>query len=99
MEPWIAAKLDYAAQLRSADKTDHAPLYAKAYETVSRLRWEKLGAIDDPAARTAGTGPHLAAGIARICQRSDKVIELGCGRGYTAMVVASRVARLRWASN
>ena len=90
MEPWIELEVEYARRLREASAEERRTLYAEAYSRVGALRMASMHA-EAPEHRTAGTYPALAERLASFCRPSDRVLEIGCGRGYTCLKLAPHV--------
>ena len=85
-------ELEYAKRLRASSRGERRRLYREAYNAVS-----EAGAAAMPESveqRTAGTSPALVQSLIRLCEPSDRVLEVGCGRGYTCLNLASHVASL-----
>src|SRR5258708_15092507 len=48
----------------------------------------------DPECRRAGTSKELVATLAPLCRLDQRVLEVGCGRGYTCWKLAPRVKEI-----
>jgi len=90
MDPWTKAEFEYAKKLKECSADKRKALYAEAYGTVSALH-NVARKNKDPEKRTAGTSPKLVKRLAKICSRSDRILEVGAGRGYTCMKLAAHV--------
>lgn len=93
MERWAELELDYARRLRASNREQRKSLYAEAYREVSKARMETV-ACTDPEKRTAGTSKALVAILARVCRPEQRVLEVGCGRGYTCWQLAAHVREI-----
>ncbi len=93
MERSEELEFEYAERLRSSTRDERKTLYEEAYSVVSEVYMAKL-ASPDPEKRTAGTYRGLAEMLARVCRPDEKVLEVGCGRGYTCMVLAPYVKEI-----
>lgn len=88
MDPRKQLEFEYAARLNTSDAVTRRQLYGEAYSRVGELREFKS---DRPEDRTAGTSKDLVEQLARLLDRDEDVLEIGCGRGYTCMMLASHV--------
>lgn len=93
MEAQEALEFSYAEKLRAATAEERKILYRQAYSDVSALRVAHFKS-DRPEDRTAGTSERMVQTIARCVSRDDRVLEIGCGRGYTCLKLAPFVARM-----
>jgi 2-polyprenyl-3-methyl-5-hydroxy-6-metoxy-1,4-benzoquinol methylase len=90
---WAALEIEYGRRLRASTREQRKSLYAEAYSEVSKARMETVVSTD-PEKRTAGTSRELVAILARICHRQQRVLEVGCGRGYTCWQLAPHVKEI-----
>ena len=90
MEAWKALEFEYGRRLRESGREERRRLYAEAYSAVSALAVQKCRS-DSPEDRTAGTSPSLVEVLCQLVGRDDDVLEVGCGRGYTCLMLASHV--------
>lgn len=90
MENFQKLELQYAKMLRDSSYTERKILYTKAYNAVSAAVMTKMTS-KNPEHRTAGTSPALVKIFVRLCRSDDKVLEVGCGRGYTCCGLARHV--------
>lgn len=95
MEPdirvrWKALEFEYAKRLRECPAHDRKALYTEAYSAVSELAVERFKS-DRPEDRTAGTSKKTVALIAKFVDKNDRVLEVGCGRGYTCFMLSPQV--------
>jgi SAM-dependent methyltransferase len=88
MERWKELEFEYAHQLRTCEAGARRKLYAEAYAEVDRLRSFRSERPED---RTAGTSPALVHMLQRFVSPEDDVLEIGCGRGYTGLMLAPGV--------
>jgi len=88
MEEWKRLEFSYAKRLRECSASERRSLYSEAYSRVAAAS-EFESTV--PEQRTAGTGPEIVELIAHLLRPSDDVLEVGCGRGYTCMMLAPRV--------
>jgi SAM-dependent methyltransferase len=93
MERWVELEFDYARRLRASNREQRKALYAEAYSEVSKARMAAFTSAD-PETRTAGTSKGLVATLAPLCRRDQRVLEVGCGRGYTCWKLAPRVKEI-----
>src|SRR5690242_19197294 len=93
MERWVELEFDYARRLRASSREERKTLYAEAYSQVSKARMEAFTSAD-PECRTAGTCKELVATLAPLCRLDDRVLEVGCGRGYTCWQLATLVREM-----
>ncbi len=91
MEDWQLLELEYARRLRSSTREERRTLYAEAYSAVGALRIPLLP--DDAESRTAGTSKALVDMLLTVVNPGDHILEVGCGRGYTALRLAPAVSR------
>lgn len=89
---WQQLEMEYAEKLRASTWEQRRKLYQEAYSAVSEMGKSEMP--DDIQKRTAGTSPHLVNLLARLCKRTDHVLEVGCGRGYTCLKLAPHVESL-----
>jgi SAM-dependent methyltransferase len=89
---WRDLELEYARRLRSSDREKRKALYVEAYSTVAEHWVSDLST--EPERRTAGTSPNIVNSLIRLCDASDHVLEVGCGRGYTCLKLAPHVRSL-----
>ena len=87
MEQWCKLEFEFARRLRESSQAHRQALYAEAYGRVSALRMEAFESTL-PKDRTAGTSPQLVECLSHLCGVDDKVLEIGCGRGYTCLELA-----------
>jgi 2-polyprenyl-3-methyl-5-hydroxy-6-metoxy-1,4-benzoquinol methylase len=92
MNDWQKLEIEYAERLRKSTPAERKELYIEAYSAVS----EKGATLmpEEPEKRTAGTTPSLVKSISRLCDSSDRILEVGCGRGYTCLKLAPHVASI-----
>ena len=88
--PFQSLEIHYDRRLREANSFERINLYNEAYSTVSNLRIKELK-TNDPEARTAGTSKQLVQLLSQLLDEHDDVIEIGCGRGYTCLMLAPYV--------
>jgi SAM-dependent methyltransferase len=93
MERWVELEFDYARRLRASNREQRKALYAEAYSEVSKARMAAFTSAD-PETRTAGTSKGLVATLAPLCRRDQRVLEVGCGRGYTCWKLAPHVREI-----
>jgi 2-polyprenyl-3-methyl-5-hydroxy-6-metoxy-1,4-benzoquinol methylase len=86
---WRELELHYADLLRKSDREDRRRLFEEAYTVVSAARMATMP--DEPAQRTAGTSEALVRSLARLCGPQHRVLEVGCGRGFTCLKLAPHV--------
>lgn len=91
MEEWQTLEFEYAKRLRECPAADRRALYDEAYSRVAAAAVDRFKS-DDPADRTAGTSVRLVDALSQLVSADDKVLEVGCGRGYTCLGLAPRVA-------
>jgi len=91
MEEWKRLEFEHAKRLREYGTTERRKLYSKAYSAVASLAMKRKFASNAPEDRTAGTSKKLVEALIQICDKNDDVIEIGCGRGYTCMLLAPHV--------
>ena len=92
MRSWHKLEIEYAERLRDSSRDERRQLYAEAYSAVSEGWMATLP--EEPEKRTAGTSPSLVKSLIRLSSSSDRVLEVGCGRGYTYLKLAPHVASL-----
>jgi SAM-dependent methyltransferase len=91
MEPWKVLEFEYAKRLReSISINERKRLYTEAYSAVSILALQRFSS-DKPEERTAGTSKSLVKLLSKIVDKNDDVLEIGCGRGYTCLMLAPYV--------
>jgi SAM-dependent methyltransferase len=93
MERWAELEFDYARRLRASNRDQRKALYVEAYSEVSKARMATFTSAD-PEHRTAGTCKELVATLAPLCRPDQRVLEVGCGRGYTCWKLAPRVREI-----
>lgn len=81
-------EFEYAARLNKSDAATRRRLYGEAYTRVGELREFKSERPED---RTAGTSKDLVEQLAALLGPDEDVLEVGCGRGYTCMMLAPHV--------
>jgi SAM-dependent methyltransferase len=92
MKKQHALEMEYAKRLRSSTHAERRTLYEEAYSAVSESALAEMpGEIEK---RTAGTSPRLVNLVIRRCRPTDRVLEVGCGRGYTCLKLAPHVRSL-----
>lgn len=89
IEPWEKLEFDYAKKLKRSSYDERKNLYKEAYSEVSKLRMSVMPS--DPEKRTAGTSKGLVKSLIKLCKSNDRVLEIGCGRGYTCWKLAPHV--------
>lgn len=89
MEKVHRLEFEYAKRLREASSCERALLYKEGYSIVSKMVMENMS--DAPECRTAGTSIGYLQRVISFLNPSDNVLELGCGRGYTCLMLASNV--------
>jgi len=87
MDPSKKLEFEYAKRLRESNTEDRRRLYFEAYSNVSSAMIGSLKSIR-PEDRTAGTSPRLLALLSKAFAPSERILELGCGRGYTCLKLA-----------
>lgn len=90
---WKALEFEYAKRLRECPVQERRALYIEAYSAVSELAVERFKS-DRPEDRTAGTSKKTVALISKFTHKTDRVLEVGCGRGYTCFMLSSHVKSL-----
>ena len=90
MEEWKRLEFHYANCLREASAEKRRGLYYEAYSAVSKLAMERFES-SNPEDRTAGTSKRLIKLLSHIVDKNDNVLEIGCGRGYTCLMLAPYV--------
>ena len=80
----------YAKRLRESNSIERRKLYGEAYSIVSGLTYKPIQGMN-PAERTAGTTKRLIQQISQLVNSNDTVLEVGCGRGYTCLMLAQHV--------
>jgi len=93
MERWVELEFDYARRLRASNREQRKALYVEAYSEVSKARMAGFTS-EDPESRTAGTSKGLVATLAPLCRLDQRVLEVGCGRGYTCWKLAPLVREI-----
>src|SRR5262245_2545485 len=93
MDRWVELEFAYARRLRTRSREQRKTLYAEAYSAVSKARMDAFTSTD-PECRTAGTSKELVATLAPLCRPDQRVLEVGCGRGYTCWKLAPRVREI-----
>ena len=91
MEKWKELEFDYAQRLRQVGLTERRPLYGEAYTTVYKFK-QFPGRL--PEERTAGTSRALVELLLGVLGEEERVLEVGCGRGYTCLMLAPHVAAM-----
>lgn len=89
MDKRSSLEFEYGRRLRECSSEERQDLYAEAYSKTV-----EAGAADMPEdieSRTAGTSRGLVTALQKICRKSDSVLEVGCGRGYTCLNLAPYV--------
>lgn len=87
---WKELEFYYAKRLRESNKEERRRLYGEAYTAVAEQRVTEFKS-NDPEQRTAGTTPGLVYAISRYLKSTDRVLEIGAGRGYTSLKLAPLV--------
>lgn len=90
MEEWQKLEFYYAKRLRECNPQERKILYSEAYSAVSKLGIKRFSS-DDPECRTAGSSKIIAQSLSHLVKRNDRVLEIGCGRGYTSLKLAPKV--------
>jgi 2-polyprenyl-3-methyl-5-hydroxy-6-metoxy-1,4-benzoquinol methylase len=93
MQPSEALEFEYAKRLRQSSREERKTLYGEAYSAVSKLRMATFRS-EKPEDRTAGTSDQLVKMLAGICRQQDRILEIGCGRGYTCWKLAPHVREI-----
>ena len=93
MVSWQELEFEYAKRLRASSRDERRTLYSEAYSAVSGIRMKTMSTTDIEK-RTAGTSRSLVGILARVCRSDDRVLELGCGRGYTCLKLAPHVKEI-----
>jgi SAM-dependent methyltransferase len=91
MEQWKRLEFEYAQRLRTSGTAERRALYSEAYNVVAGYREFPS---DQPEARTAGISPALVQMLIKLLHPQEHVLEIGCGRGYTALMLAPHVASI-----
>jgi SAM-dependent methyltransferase len=91
MEKWKELEFDYARRLRSGTLAERRELYGEAYTAVY-THLENPSEL--PEERTAGTSPALVELLLGVLGEEERVLEVGCGRGYTCLMLAPYVAAM-----
>lgn len=83
----ILLEIEYAKRLRTSTKNERRKLVPEAYNAVHRLK----SAGVTPQERTLGTSRRIVEALVSLCNRDERILEVGCGRGYTALKLAPYV--------
>jgi len=86
----ILLEIEYGKKLRESTKKERRRLVPEAYDAIFRLRWGEVE-TSTPEKRTAGTNRRLVKALIMLCKHDDRVLEVGCGRGYTCLKIAPYV--------
>lgn len=92
MQTWHTLELEYAQRLRTSNRQARKSLYGEAYSVVSAEVMKLLPA--EPEQRVSGTSRLLVETIRRHCGAEQKVLEIGCGRGFTCLCLAPHVGTI-----
>ena len=87
MEKWKKLEFFYAKRLRECNAHERKMLYFEAYSVVSKLGAKEFSS-DNPEKRTAGTSKELVQLLSHMVDKEQRVLEIGCGRGYTCLKLA-----------
>lgn len=90
MEEWKRLEFEYSKRLRESNSSERRRLYGEAYSVVSGLAVARFPG-NKPEERTAGTSKKTVQTLSQILDKDDRVLEIGCGRGYTCMMLAPHV--------
>jgi len=90
MEEWKNLEFYYAKRLRESSFRERRRLYNEAYSIVSKLAIQRFKS-SNPEERTAGTSRLLTQLLCQLVDKDDDVLEIGCGRGYTCLMLAPHV--------
>ncbi len=90
MEDYKKLEFEYAKLLRESDTEERRKLYSEAYSAVSKLAIKRFTS-KSPEKRTAGTSKKLVYLLSKMATKNDRVLEVGCGRGYTCLGLAPYV--------
>ena len=93
MREWQKLEFEYAEKLRESNSKERKKLYNKAYSEVAEKVAESFTS-NSPDERTAGTNPKLVKSLSHFLDKSDHVLEVGCGRGYTCLHLSPHVASI-----
>jgi 2-polyprenyl-3-methyl-5-hydroxy-6-metoxy-1,4-benzoquinol methylase len=87
MEEWKKLEFSYAKRLRECNAQERKKLYFEAYSVVSKLGAKEFSS-DNPEERTAGTSKEFVQLLSHMVDKEQRVLEIGCGRGYTCLKLA-----------
>jgi len=80
MKKWQELEFQYGELLRDSDAEERKGLYKYAYDVVYELKSEELPV--EPSKRSHHTSVGLVDFFIGQCSKEDKILEIGCGRGY-----------------
>jgi SAM-dependent methyltransferase len=86
-------EFQYAKRLRECPRSERSALYREAYTAVSDLAVKEF-ASDRPEDRTAGTSERRITLLSKVARKTDRVLEIGCGRGYSCLKLSPHVASI-----
>jgi len=89
---WGELEIYYAQKIRQSSRNERKRLYIEAYAAVGEKGFPLLP--DAPEMRTAGTSISLVNSLIHICNSSDQILEVGCGRGFTCWKLAKHVKHI-----
>lgn len=87
MEEYKRLEFYYGRLLRESTKQVRKKLYEEAYSKVSECALSRFTS-NDPERRTAGTSEKIVQIIKHNVEENNRVLEIGCGRGYTCLKLA-----------
>ena len=87
MEEWQRLEIHYSKLLRESNASVRRTLYRRAYSAVSELV-KKSFESNKPEDRTSGTSKQLVRMLKKMVNKTDKVLEIGSGRGYTCLALS-----------
>jgi SAM-dependent methyltransferase len=93
MEEWQRLEFEYARRLRESMREERRTLYSEAYEAVTAAIPPEFWGVGAEQ-RAAGTTSSTVIILRARCQPQERVLEIGCGRGYLASNLAPHVAEL-----
>jgi 2-polyprenyl-3-methyl-5-hydroxy-6-metoxy-1,4-benzoquinol methylase len=83
----VLLEIKYGQKLRKCTKNERNRLVEEAYNAVRALGTDERSK-NTPEGRTAGTSQRLIKALTMLCTHNDRVLEIGCGRGYSCLMIA-----------